>query len=303
MRPVLARQLDRPPTGVPERRADERVGRQVEQVAGEPAGLEVGRPELVGGAPIGDEGAFAADHHDDPDPARGPARDPRRPDGDLVGPECFDERPADRVATDRRHERRAGAEPRQPPGRVRSGTALAQRDPSRHVRPALQRPRRRHDDVEHQVAEDRHLRRVLAAAPRKARRKTPHGSGHGGRIASGRSALIARLAACPSLRRLARRSAPARAPSAASRRACSRRSPGAPPRHAAAGRRHGPRPSPEPPPPDPQPRPHLRRCKDRARSLGRPRHVLPAPPDHHVHPGVERRAGRPPGLPTRRARR
>ncbi len=52
---VLARQLDRPPTGIPERRPDERIRRQMEQVAGEPAGLEVGRAELVGGAPIGNE--------------------------------------------------------------------------------------------------------------------------------------------------------------------------------------------------------------------------------------------------------
>src|SRR3989442_307440 len=83
-RTVAARQLDRPPASVAEGRPDERIGRQVEQVDGEPVGPQVRRSELVRRPAIRHERALAAEHDDDADPAAGLAGDAAGSDGDAV---------------------------------------------------------------------------------------------------------------------------------------------------------------------------------------------------------------------------
>jgi len=84
-RASLAGELHRSSAREPERLAEQRVGRQMEQIeAIEPASLEVLRPEAVGRPAVGDEGPLAVMRHQDADPAGPLARDTRRPNDDAV---------------------------------------------------------------------------------------------------------------------------------------------------------------------------------------------------------------------------
>ena len=125
--------------GEAQRLVEQRVGREVDGVrALEPLGLEVLRPEPERGAAILDEAALAAGLDEHADPARRRAGDPDRADLDAVAGDGRDERPADRVATDRAHEAAPRPEPAEPARGRRRAAALAEADAARDVGAALE---------------------------------------------------------------------------------------------------------------------------------------------------------------------
>ena len=127
--------------GIPERLAEQRVDRQVEGIAPPrttTAWRSSGR-ELVGRAAVGDEAALAVGRDEDADPPGPRSRDAHDARRHAVAPERLDQRPAGRVAPDRRDQARARPEPAEPARRVRRRTALDERDPTRDVRPRFER--------------------------------------------------------------------------------------------------------------------------------------------------------------------
>jgi hypothetical protein len=148
-------QLDRPGAGSPERVAEERVRREVDQLdAVEPLGMEVVGSEAIRRAAIRHERPFTAGDDEDADAARSSTRDSRRPDGDAVALELLDERSAGTIATDGAHELRLDPEAREPAGRVRRRPALPNLDPTRDVGASFDRATCGEDDIEHQVPKD-----------------------------------------------------------------------------------------------------------------------------------------------------
>ena len=155
--------------GAPERLAEQRVRRQVEQVdAVEPLGAEVRRRHARSAAPaVGDERALAARRHEDADPARSDRPATRvGADGDAVALELRRRasgprrsRPTAQTSVDRAP-RRASQR-----ARVRRGAALADLDAARarRSRVSIGADACEHD-VEHEVAEDED--------PRRRRRRT-----------------------------------------------------------------------------------------------------------------------------------
>ncbi len=100
------RELDPPAPRQAQRLVDERVQRQVKRVgAGEPGRLEIAWLELEGSPTVGDEGPLAVRRDQDADPPRASARDADHPRGHAVAADRLHERPARRVAPDRRDER------------------------------------------------------------------------------------------------------------------------------------------------------------------------------------------------------
>src|SRR5439155_16450304 len=129
------REVDGRQPGATERRPEERVRRQVEELrAAEPSGPEVAGRELVRRTTVGHERSLASPRDEDGDPAARPARDADGPDPDAVPSDGLDERPTGRIAPDRRHELHAHAETGEPARDARRGPAGAAPDRSRDAR-------------------------------------------------------------------------------------------------------------------------------------------------------------------------
>ena len=167
-----ARELDRPPARQPERLAEQRVGRQVEEIAREATRLQVRRRQPVRGRPVRDERALAAGRDDDPDPARPLAGDAgcadarrRRPRTASTSARPNVSRPTAQTSVDPRPETRQPACRRSPP--IRPGAARPA--PARRSRSRGRAPGRRRVDDEVAEDDDPRWRRAPAARRRTGR--------------------------------------------------------------------------------------------------------------------------------------
>ena len=201
----LVRQRRRRHAREPQRLIEERVRREVDAVgAGEPLGLEVLGAEPERRATILDERPLPTRLHEHADAARRAPRDPDGPYLDPVAAHSGDEGPADGIPPDRADEARSRAEAAEPAGGRRGAAALAQADEPRNVRPTLQGPGRREDDVDDEVAKHDDRRRV-GPLSRTARGGEPRGAdtsgggkgGHGRSLAAGSRATTTRCAIPP----------------------------------------------------------------------------------------------------------
>ena len=168
-------QLDRPPAGQPERLAEQRIRRQVDEVgAGEPRRAR-GRPARARSAAprSATKRPLPARRDEDPDPAGPRARRRARRGRDPVASSASTQRPpAARRARPRRPASVRAPSRAEPAGRGRRRAALAQRDAARHVGARSRaggRARGRHR------ARGRRRRRSAALGRGRARRATGRG--------------------------------------------------------------------------------------------------------------------------------
>ena len=154
-RPGRPGQADRLAAGRAERLAQERIGRQVQQVGPvEPGRIEIARAEPIGRPAVRHERPLAVARDDDPDTAGRPAGDPARPHHHVLGSQRPDQGPAWTVPTHGADQLGRRSEAAEPAGRVRRRAALAQPDRARHVGSDCQGTARPEHHVEGQVAQD-----------------------------------------------------------------------------------------------------------------------------------------------------
>ncbi len=138
-----------------ERGSEERVRREVHD-AGTP---EPRRPKVTGGqqvrrTAVGHEAPLPRSIHEHADAGGASPCRTNRPDRDAVPVEGGDERPARAIAPDGADQRGADPEPCQPARGAGGRAALVEPDGARHVRAVSQRPARRQDDVQREVAKN-----------------------------------------------------------------------------------------------------------------------------------------------------